>query len=92
MVVIGLSILATTMWTARSEAHCYSIWHYKTPQRCGSIRYLPKPTFEAKRAEQIAPRAEQIEIPIPSLDFNVCPDGDERMQGIAKLRAMSDGP
>ena len=33
MVVVGLSILATTMWTAKSEAasgHCFRVWHYKS--------------------------------------------------------------
>ena len=90
MVVIGLSILAMTMWTARSEAHCFSIWHYKTPQRCGSIRYLPH-GLQKQLVPDMLPPERTVDIPIPALDFEACPDGGERMQGIAKLHALYDG-
>jgi hypothetical protein len=33
---------------------------------------------------------EQITIPVPPLDFAACPEGDERMVGIAKLHALYD--
>jgi hypothetical protein len=34
---------------------------------------------------------ERIEIPLPDLGFEACPDGDDRLLGIARLRALNDG-
>ncbi len=92
MVVAGLSILVTTMWTARSEAHCFSRWYYPWAQRCGgALPKLTKPMLlQATRLEQTTPGAEQITIPLPALDFEACQAGDERLLGIAKLRALSE--
>ncbi len=32
---ILLAAALTTAIPTAAAAHCYSIWHYKTPQRCG---------------------------------------------------------
>jgi hypothetical protein len=34
------------------------------------------------------PKKERIDIPLPDLTFEQCPEGDEYMLGIAKLRAL----
>jgi len=31
------------------------------------------------------------DFPLPALNWDICPDGDERLQGIARLRALSEG-
>jgi hypothetical protein len=86
-------VILTTCQT--SEAHCYSVWRYPYPQPCHSIRHpLPKPPLppilEASEREQSGTGQEQITIPLPSLVFEPCQDGDERMQGIARLRAIAN--
>lgn len=72
-----------------AEAHChvYSIWHYPKPQRCfTALAY-------AKRASRVPETFhERIDIPMPGLEWTVCPDGDERLRAIAFLRALSNGP
>jgi hypothetical protein len=62
-----------------AEAHCYRIWHYPNPQRC----------FTAL-APALPPERERIAL--PTLEWIECPPGDERMWGIAKLRALGDVP
>ena len=98
MVVVGLSILATSMWTAKSEAHChiYRVWHFHKPQRCFTA-LAKRPVAElspelSTKPERKVPNQERIDIPVPSLDFNACPEGDGRLVGIAKLRALEDVP
>ena len=68
MVVAGLSILATTMWTARSEAHC-SAAALSWAQRCSGALPPPKPAFQATRLERIETKANKCNIPLPVLDF-----------------------
>ncbi len=102
MVAVVLSILPTTMSMARSEARChiYKVWKYPKPQRCfvalaKSNRYAQRfnDTKPASREPETSrEQHEQITIPLPMLDFEACQDGDERLQGIARLRALSDGP
>lgn len=92
MIVVGLSILATTMSMARSEAHChiFRVWRYPKPQHC-FVALAPLPHH---RTRSIRPETfhEQIDIAIPSLDFQACPEGNERMVGIARLHALYDAP
>ena len=81
---------------ARSEAHCHlhRIWHYKFPQRC-FVALAPKRfASDAKPISHVPETSHDqiIEAPIPPLDFDACPEGDDRMVGIAKLRALSDVP
>jgi hypothetical protein len=95
MGVVVLSILAMTLSTARSEAHCFSHWHYPWKQRCFTAmapkRFASDTKLASREPETFRERHEQITIPLPALDFEACQDADERLQGIAKLRALSDG-
>ena len=95
---VVLSILAMILSTARSEAHChiYKVWKYPKPQHCFvAMALLPKSNRYVQRlGDTKLPETshEQITIPVPPLNFDVCPEGDERLVGIAKLRALSDVP
>ena len=94
MVVAGLSILVTTLSTARSEAHCHlhRIWHYKFPQRCFTALAPKRFVSDVKpfSREPETSREQIIEIVIPPLNFDVCPEGDERLKGIALMREKLD--
>jgi hypothetical protein len=71
--------------TTPAEAHCYRIWNYPKPQRCFTAlapRILPR------FVNQPVLPPERIAIPLPTLEWIECPPGDERMWGIAKLRAL----
>ena len=103
MGAVVLSILVTmTLSTARSEAHChiFRVWRYPKPQRCfTAMALLPKSNRYAQRLNEAKPASrppetsrEQIDIPVPSLEFDACPEGGERMVGIAKLHALYDAP
>ena len=80
-----LALLLTIVFVvAPSEAdacHRFSKWSYPWPQRCSvesfRLRVLPLPP-------------ERIEIALPALEWVECPPGDERIVGIAKLRALED--
>jgi hypothetical protein len=83
-----LSILVTTLSTARSEAHCFARWYYPWPQRCGrAVPIVPRPARSLP-----VPVERIVDIPIPALEFEACPEGGERMVGIAKLHALYDAP
>jgi hypothetical protein len=82
-----------------SEARCYSRWYYPWKQRCQrvsashqQVSALPPlpPIIEASEREQTETAQEQIDIPLPALVFEPCQDGDERLQGIARLRAIAN--
>jgi hypothetical protein len=96
MIFVGLSILVMTLSTAKSEAHChiYHVWHYPKSQHCfvalARPPKLPKPHI-AERS-RLVPEEQIIDIAIPPLDWDSCPEGDEKLMGIAKLRALSDVP
>jgi hypothetical protein len=79
-------LLASPAEAAR--CHIYRVWHYPKPQRCFTA-YAPVPRRHPVSRET---PPERIEILLPALDWNVCPDGDERLQGIAKLRALGMVP
>jgi len=69
-----------------ADAHCYHIWHYPKPQKC----------FTALAPESIRLRSTPVppkritDLPLPALEWVECPPGEERMEGIAKLRALED--
>jgi hypothetical protein len=94
-------ILTTSV--CATEAHCFSRWYYPYPQQCRKLG----PSFIRRvqvNLEQTAPKQEQptniIVIPLihphpswPTLeDIDWGHVGDERMEGIAKLRALGNGP
>jgi hypothetical protein len=83
-------VILTTCQT--SEARCYSRWYYPWKQRCQrvSASHQHVSALPPIRPEQNVVEAEQITIPLPSLVFEPCQDGDERMQGIARLRAIAN--
>jgi hypothetical protein len=68
-----------------AEAHCYRIWHYPKPQRCFTTLAPAKP------ASRI-PETFRERITLPALDWVECPPANERLRGIAFLRALRDVP
>ena len=83
-----------------AEAHCYRIWRYPKPQRCFTA-LAPEPI--RNRGQRVSVLHQHVSasasLPperigtLPSLDsFVPCPDGDERLRGIAFLRALGDVP
>ncbi len=85
MVAVVLSIPAMIMSTTKSESHCFSRWRYPWAQHCGGV---PLHGLQKQAVPDLLP-PEQIRIEFPPLDFTVCPEGDERLRGIAKLRALN---
>ena len=92
----------TTLWpgSALANCHIFKVWHYPKPQRCftayAPARHVSRET--ARREAGFAPTniqsisQQRIEIPIPDMLFEAAPEGDERLQGIAKLHALYDAP
>ena len=86
----------TTSSPTFAHCHIYRVWHYPKPQRC----FTALAPFHAKQGLSVAKPAsriletsqERIDIAIPPIDFMPCPDGNERLQGIAKLHALMDAP
>jgi hypothetical protein len=73
------------------------VWKFKFPQKCFTAlapRSISREiaSREAGSVKETAPFHERIDISLPPVDFVPCPDGDERFQGIAKLRAIMDAP
>ena len=83
-------------WTGIAEAracHIYSKWHYPYRQRCFTA-YAPvkAPVIGIKPASRVPETShERIEIIIPPLEWVPCPLADDRLTGIAKLRALGNG-
>jgi hypothetical protein len=63
------------------------VWHYPKPQRCFTALISTKHALRMLETFH-----ERIDIPLPDLIWAECPSGDERMLGIARLRAMEDVP
>jgi hypothetical protein len=70
-----------------AQARCFAIWHYKFPQHCRAEAYAALP----HRNHRVVPPERKEDIPLPNLDWIACPQGDERLEGIAKLRLLMDG-
>lgn len=68
------------------SAHCYSIWKYNFPQRCGVQRYA-----HAAPARTNSDKFGQIrlndEIPLPSLEPVIGGDADDDTRARLLLRA-----
>lgn len=85
----ALLFLAMTMsWPAEARCHIFRVWHYPKPQRC----FVALANHSTIRPIRLNPETfhERIDIPVPDLEFTPCPDGDERLIGIARLRALED--
>ncbi len=88
-------LVSTSFWPepALAKCHKFSHWAYPFPQRCfTALAPLPikHAAFAGQKTERIEPRPEQIDIVVPTVDFAPAPEGDEQLQGIAKLRALYD--
>ena len=35
-------IAVALLWASSAQAHCFTIWHYKTPQHCGLLKNAQK--------------------------------------------------
>jgi hypothetical protein len=71
--LIHLAMVAFVLWAlfgGHAEAHCFSIWHFKEPQRCGITR--PPVVRVAKREAvpvQLPPKpGPSFDIPLPDPD------------------------
>ena len=97
------SFYLLTCQSLQARCHIYRVWHYKVPQRCFTAlapirkeaRFVHLETFH----EQISPRVPSIDLapsqphapPWPTLEgIDWGHVGDERMEGIAKLRALAN--
>jgi len=83
----GTGLLLLILATPVHACHLYRVWHYPKSQKCFTALTYAKPASRPHETFR-----ERINIMmLPALDWTACPDGDERLQGIAKLRALSDG-
>jgi uncharacterized protein YciW len=93
LIIVGVSEPA-------DACHIYRVWHYPKPQRCFTALAPEQIRNRGQRVSALHQHVsalvnvpqERIEIPLPALDWINCPPGDERMRGIAFLRALGDGP
>lgn len=84
-IAVGLSTLAMILTiSSPSEGHCYSRWYYPKPQHC-FVAFAHGPQ---KQPVPVLFPPERIKIELPLLDFQFCPEGDERLRGIALLRGL----
>jgi hypothetical protein len=72
----------------QAACHKFSIWHYRTPQRCRAIAYVPQ-KHEARFVRPPSVPPERIDIPLPDLSvIDWGQEGDEHLRGLALLRAL----
>jgi hypothetical protein len=81
-------LLSTVLAVTPASAHCFHIWHYPKPQKCFTA--LAPQRVSMLPPERTVPKQERIEIALPSLEFVPCQEGDDYLQGIAKLRQLYD--
>src|SRR5580698_339854 len=85
-----IAFLLTLLATPADACHIYRVWHYPKPQRCFTA--LAPPNIMRRSHNVLTALPERIEISLPTLEWIDCPSGDERLLGIAKLRALEDVP
>jgi hypothetical protein len=71
-------VLALALLPSAASAHCFTIWHFKEPQRCGGGNNRPPVVRSINRVVSIAKRAAAPVIPArpePSFDIPL-PDAD----------------
>ena len=67
------------------SAHCYSVWHYPQPQRCGVAHQLVRPMPPSRQEAALTPLAAP-DLPLPLLEpFVPAPEGPERLKAIGLL-------
>ncbi len=83
---ILLAAALTTAIPTAAAAHCYSIWHYKTPQRCGvraQSAAIEAPPTAIEAPPTVKPAPEPAATPPTSKELDE--DGG-RAAAIQKLR------
>lgn len=75
---LALPLLCFTDIAVSSTCHRYKTWRYPWPQSCG---------VGVKQAKRIVWRQPTMTLPLPSMVWIECPQGDESLERIALLRA-----
>lgn len=86
-------LIPILLWlTPHADAHCYSIWKYPTPQRCGvhAAQYKLPPSPPQPPFKVVEPQP-QFDIPLPSLEGMEFPpdclaEWCQRLKGVGMLR------
>ena len=80
-----LFLAMTASSPVSAHCHIFRVWHYPKPQKCFPALAPIAPIWVLRTAtpDSRVPETshERINIPLPSLDFEICPDGDDRFQG-----------
>jgi hypothetical protein len=66
------ALLLLALLASPADARCFSIWHYKEPQRCGTIN---RPPVERTVQRATVPAMAPPQAPGPSFDIPL-PDPD----------------
>jgi hypothetical protein len=98
MVRRGLGVLALIGIThGDAEAHCYSVWHYNYPQRCGGVYARSNRAYVGDRVPATPPipvvrppdNDASADIPLPDLAaFWVLDDTSEALQRLKAIRQL----
>ena len=91
--VVLLLVIVFSTSPVQAACHHYKLWRFPFPQKCfTALAPLPKLTLHLRPdpPERTVPKQERIEIALPPLEFVPCQEGDDYLQGIAKLRALMD--
>jgi hypothetical protein len=90
--LLALLLIAAS---APTEAHCYKIWKYHTPQMCGQGRNAYKVWRVSALPQRVSASvnvAPEQKVIVPTLEvIDWGEPGDERFKGIVLLRALGDG-
>ena len=83
------AIALMALGTQPVSAHCYRVWHFSQPQRCGFIAAhapLPRPHWPAPPVPAAKLEEPPPDIPLPLLEpFAPAPEGPERLKAIGLL-------
>ena len=96
-----LTLVLALLVSTEASAHCYSVWRYPWPQRCGVARHLARwPVLHSVAAssvpnqERSKNKADTPDIALPSLaraDLDE-PEADEPTRARLLLRAALEAP
>lgn len=79
-----LLVIALGVSPVQAACHHYRIWRFPKPQRCFTALAYAKPA-----SRHLETFHERIDMPLPDLKFEPCPEGDEKLRGIALLRELT---
>lgn len=85
---LALVLLATAH---PAQSHCYSVWHYKVPQRCGTtIAYAQPRPLRPHDNRPVQPPPDRprdvVDIPLPDLTAEWATD--DRSDGLQRQKAL----